>query len=167
MIDTTYLTVDKLKDFTPIVASVDVTLLENWIPVSETMHIVPVLGDALDTALKTELEALGTLTGNNATLLTYILNASAWYCFFESSSFIRTKFNNKSATQQYSENSQVAPLEDFKAIRQEIWDKAQFFRNRLIDYLEDNKSLFPLYRSCDEDCDNGCNTKDYSSGIWL
>ena len=165
MIETTYLTVDKLKDFTPIVASVDTTLLENWIPVAETMHIVPVLGDALDSALKTELETYGTLTGNNATLLTYILNASAWYCFLEASSFIRTKFTNKSATQQFSENSQVIEKEDFKSLRQEILDKAMFFRNKLIDYLENNKSKFPLYRS-DNDCDN-IGSKEYSAGIWL
>ncbi len=166
MNETTYLTVETLKEYTPIVNSVDVTLLDVWIPVAETMHIIPVLGDALDTALKTELETYGTLTGNNLTLLKYIQNASAWYSFLESSSFIRTKFTNKSATQQFSDNSQVAPLDDFKQIRQEILDKAMFYRNRLIDYLDDNKSLFPLYRSDDEDC-NGSGNKEYSSGIWL
>lgn len=166
MNETTYLTVDKLKEYTPITASVDVTLLDVWIPVAETMHIVPVLGDALDSALKTELETYGTLTGNNATLLAYIQNCSAWYTFLEASSFIRTKFNNKSATQQYSDNSQVAPLEDFKVLRQEILDKAMFFRNKLIDYLDDNKSLFLLYRSGDDDCD-GSGNKEYSSGIWV
>ena len=166
MNEITYLTVDKLKDFTPIVQSVDVTLLENWIPVAETMHIVPILGDALDTELKNEIELTGTVTGNNVTLLPYILNASAWYSFLESSSFIRTKFTNKSATQQYSENSQVAPLDDFKQLRQEILDKAMFYRNRLIDYRDNNKSLFPLYRSDDDDCDGGSN-KEYSGGIYL
>ena len=60
MLTTTYLTVDELKDYTPISANVDVTLLENWINVAEEMHInQSVLGTALDTALKTELEATG------------------------------------------------------------------------------------------------------------
>ena len=165
MLETTYLTVDKLKDFTPISANVDVSQLENFIPVAEEMHISVILGTALDTALKTELEATGTLSGDNETLLRYILNASAWFSFYEASNFLRSKFHNKGTTQMYSENSVVVPFEDWKAMRQDIYDKAQFYRNALIDFLNDNKSTYPLYRS-DDDCD-GFATKDNSSGIYL
>ncbi len=172
MLQTTYLTVDKLKDFTPISQNVDVTLLENWIPVAEDLHINDILGTALDTALKTELEALGTLTGNNATLLVYILNASAWYTYYECVGFLRTKTVNKGLTQQFSDNSQVVSTEDYKLFKQEIWDKAIYYRNKLIDYLDANKTLFPLYRSCTaqfgNDCDDiDCATKDNSTGIWF
>lgn len=168
MLTTTYLTVDDLKSYTPISNNVDVSQLENWIPVAETMHIVPVLGTALDTALKTEIEATGTLTGDNYTLLRHVQNASAWYCFYEASTFLRTKAMNKGITQQYSDNSQVAPWEDFKAYRQDILDKAMFYRNYLITYLTDNKALYPLWRS--NDCDDECNdsySKEFPSGIYV
>jgi len=175
MTTTTYLTVDFLKSYTPISANVDVSLLENWIPVVEQMHIIPILGTALDTALKTEIEATGTLTGNNYTLLTYIDNASAWYCLYESLGWIRTKVMNKGVIQQSSDNSNVAPLDDYKVMKQEALDKAMFFRNALIDYLRINSALFPLYRSefCGngtyDDCDSGClgGAKSYPSGIYL
>jgi len=175
MLQTTYLTTDDLKSYTPISTNVDTSQLENWIPVTEGMHIVPILGTALDTALKTELEATGTLTGNNETLLVYIKNASAWYCFYESVGFIRTKAMNKGLTQQFSDNSQVVSTDDYKIYKQEILDKAMFFRNALITYLETNKALFPLYRSCDGSwysgddscCNSGCNSKEFSGGIWL
>jgi hypothetical protein len=171
MLQTTYLTIDTLKSYTPISANVDVSQLENWIPVAEDLHIDDILGTALDTALKSELEATGTLTGNNATLLTYILNASAWYTYYECIGFIRTKSMNKGLVQQFSDNSQVTPLEDYKIFKQEIWDKAIYYRNKLIDYLEANKALFPLYRSCNSDfgdCDSGdCASKDNSTGIWF
>ena len=166
MLQTTYLTVDELKDYTPISANVDITSLENWIPVSESMHIVSILGTALDTALKAELEANGTLTGNNYTLLTYIWNASAWYCFYEASTFLRTKAVNKGITQQFSDNSNVAPMEDFKDYKQSILDKAMFYRNALIDYLTLNASTFPLWRSDDDECGESYN-KDFSGGIWV
>ena len=166
MLQTTYLTVDELKDFTPISANVDVTLLENWIPVAESMHIVPILGTALDTALKAELEATGTLTGDNYTLLTHIQNASAWYTFLESVTFIRTKAVNKGVTQGYSDNSNTTPLDDFKDFKQSILDKAIFFRNYLIDFLTLNASTYPLWRSDDDECGESYN-KDFSGGIWV
>jgi hypothetical protein len=43
-----------------------------------------------------------------------------------------------------------------------------FFRNALIDYLNDNSTLFPLYKpDCDSDCDNLGSNKSYPSGIYL
>lgn len=176
MLTTTYLTIDNLKDYTAISNNLDCSQAEGWIPTVEQMHIIPILGTALDTSLKTQLEALGTLTGNNATLLTYILNASAWYTFFEMVGFVRTKTMNKGLVQQFSDNSQVTNTEDYKIYKQEILDKAMFFRNALIDYLNNNSTLFPLYRSdcdCTNDvcCDDEGNIvgykKSYPSGIYL
>lgn len=175
MLATTYLTTDKLRDYTPISANVDISQLENWIPVVEELHILPVIGVSLDTALKLELETLGTLTGNNATLLTYILNAEAWYCLYEAIGWIRSKVVNKGLVQQFSDNSQVVSTEDYKILKQEALDKAMFYRNALIDYLEANTTLFPLYRSsfCNnsdyDECDDNCNgrAKSYPSGIYL
>jgi hypothetical protein len=141
-----------------------VSLLESWIPVGETMHIVSVLGIALDTALKTELEATGTLTGDNATLWVYIKNASAWYSYYESVGFIRTKTTNKGITQGFSDNSSIVPLDDYKVFKQDILDKANFFRNKLIDFLNNNRLTYPLYRS--DDCD-GLTTKEFGSGIYV
>ena len=166
MLTTTYLTVDELKDYTPISANVDVTLLENWINVAEEMHInQSVLGTALNTALKTELEATGTLSGNNYTLLEYIQNASAWLTYYESIGFLRVKTANKGLTMQSSQNSDTVGTDDYKIFKQEIWDKCQYYRNRLIDYLNNNHLLFPLYRSDINNCDN-YSGKDSSSGVY-
>lgn len=160
----TYLTVEELKSYTSISNNVDTSQLESWIPISESMRIVPVLGTALDTSLKAELEATGTLTGNSAILYTHIKNCSAWYSFYEASTFMRTKAMNKGIIQQFSDNSQVAPLEDFRQYRQDILDKAQFYLNYLVQYLEDNKNLFPLYRS---QCDDYSGHDYTGSGIYV
>lgn len=167
MLEITYLTVDDLKSYTAISKNNDVTQLENFIPVAETMFInESVLGTALDSALKQELTNTGTLTGNNATLWVNIKNCSAWYSYFLAIGFIRTKTTNKGETQQSSDNSQVAPLEDYKDKKQGILDIASFYRNYLIDYLDKNKSLFPLYRADLNDCGESTK-KDNSSGIFL
>lgn len=164
MLELTYLTFDDLKSYTPISNNVDVSLLENFISVAEQMHIIPILGTALDTALKQELELNGTLSGNNLTLLSHIKNASSWFCFYESATFLRTKAMNKGLVQQFSDNSQTVQLDDFRDYKQSILDKAHFYRNALIDFLNTNRTTYPLYRS-----DDTCNvaSKDNSSGIYL
>jgi hypothetical protein len=162
MNDLTYLTVDRLKDWTPISQNVDISQLENWIPVTETMHLIPILGTSLDSELKSQIET-GTVTADNQILIDNICNASAWYSFLNASTFMRSKAMNKGIVQQFSENSQVVPLEDFKAYRQELLQKAIFFTNYLQDFLELNKDKYPLYRSTN--CDG--NSKDNSSGIWV
>jgi len=53
MIQITYLTTEDLKEITPISKNVDISQLESFIPVTESMHIIPILGLALDLRLKT------------------------------------------------------------------------------------------------------------------
>lgn len=165
MLQTTYLTVDDLKSYTPISQNVDTSQLENWIPVAEEMHIIGILGTALDTQLKTQIEN-GTISGDNYTLWTTIKNCSAWYTFYEATTFLRTKAMNKGIVQQFSDNSNVAPMEDFKDYKQSILDKAMFYRNYLIDFLEANKSLYPLWRSDSNDCGEN-HDKEFSGGIYV
>jgi len=79
---------------------------------------------------------------------------------------------NKGVVQQSSDNSQVAPMEDFKQYRQEILDKANFFTNYLLTFLSANKVVYPLWRdvNCDTDeCSDGYTStlRDFGSGIYL
>lgn len=161
--DTTYLTIGRIKELTAIVKSVDPTYIEPFIEVGETMHIVPVLGLALDSELKTAIEQ-GTLSGNNETLVVnYIQPASAWYSFYESTPFLSIKAFNKGLVKQFSDNSTSIDREELRDYRQSILDKAVFYRNKLIDYLNNNKSLYPNYRT-----DNACGVpKSNSTGIFL
>lgn len=161
---TTFLTSEDLKDFTPISKNVDVSQIENFVEIAETLYIIPIIGEALYTDLISKIET-GVLTGNTITLVDHIKNASAWYSFFEASTFIRTKSTNKGIVQGFSDNSQVVDLDDFKNFRQSILDKATFFTNYLIKYLEKNKLLFPLWRSSD---DNPISKdENFSGGIYV
>ena len=159
----TFLTTDELKSFTAISANVDVSLLANFIPIAEQMYVEKVLGLALTTDIKTTIDS-GSLPANYQSLLDeYVLPTCAWYSFYEASPFLLMRAEAKGIVKKSGDNSTSVDQKEFSIYRQSILDKASFYKNRLIDYLEDNKSLFPLYRSENEPRPNKTN----SSGIFL
>lgn len=168
MEDFTYLTQDQLKSITAIVKSVDPSYLEPFIFTAEQMHLIPIIGDALDAQLQSEIEA-GTISGANETLWNnYLIYLSAWYTFYEASPFINYKAFNKGILKQFSDSSQNVDLDELKYYRQSILDKANFYKLKLIDYLEDHKASYPLWRS--ENCDDNnqyYNRSSNSTGIFL
>ena len=158
-----YLTTNALKNLTAISANVDVSLLENFIPISESMSIDPILGLALSTEIRTQIDA-DTISAANQNLLdNYILPASAWSTFLEASTFLFMRTEAKGITKKYSDNSQAIDIKEFSLYKQSIMDKKTFYCSRLIDFLELNKTSYPLYRSDDRDKPRKSN----SSGIFL
>lgn len=161
--DTTYVTEKNIKNITAIVSSVLESQLEPFIQTAEEMHIVPALGTALDAELKADIDN-GTLSGNNETLVVnYIIPASAWYTYYDAVPFLNVKTTKKGLVKQSSNYSDNADIQEVKLLQQAVLDKAVFFRNRLIDYLNDNNILYPNYRA-DGEC---LATKNNSSSIFL
>lgn len=159
---TNFITVDELKQLTAISQNVDVSLLVPFIQVSEEMNIYPILGTALVTELLNQIDTI-TLTPDNEKLLNeYIIPFDAWSTFMESSIFLLYRTVNKGLVKNFGDNS--TPLDRFELsqYRQSINDRVSFYKNRLVDYLNTNKSLFPLYRP---DC--GSTRQSSSTGIWL
>lgn len=167
MEDTTYLTEDKLKEMTVITKNVSDEYLTPFIETSEEMHVVPILGTALDTQLKSEIEQ-GSISGSNETLwVNYINPMSAWYTFYEASPFLSIKAFNKGLVKQTSDNSDSIDRDELRDYRQSILDKAVFYRNRLIDYLTENRTTYPLWRSNDGGADCSDIKKSNSTGFYI
>ena len=163
--DLTYCTSANIKKITAIVQTVSEEYIEPFIMSAEEMHIIPILGTALDTELKSELSQ-GILSGANETLVTnYIIPASAWYSFYDAVPFLSVKVFNKGLVKQFSDNSNPIDRDELKDYRQAVKDKATFYINNLRKFLIDNSSTYPLYRS-DDNCDGG-GGRHWSSGIYL
>ena len=170
MSDITYCTIEKIKEITAIVKTVDPSYIEPHIENSEILEIIPILGCALDTELKNEI-LNGTLSGDNETLVDYyIVPCSAWYSYHNSLPFLAIKTFNKGLVRQASDNSVAASLEEVRFLQQSVMDIASSMGNRLIKYLINNEALFPNYRvDQDGDCDS-CSpltTQRYAGGIYL
>ena len=147
MNDITYATVDYIKQYTPVSKNLSPEVLEPFIKMGETFHIRPVLGENLDDSLIEMIED-DTLTGSSYTLVTeYIIPTSIWYTYYEALPFIWTRSNAKGLTKGFSDTTAALDKKEYEMVKQELWDKAIQYKNRLVDYLSDNSATFPLYGS--------------------
>jgi hypothetical protein len=61
--------------------------------------------------------------------------------------FLRLRFVNNAVVVMNSEQSTAATYDDLKPLMDQALDMATFYRERLIDYICNNSSLFPEYNS--------------------
>ena len=161
MINVELITVEDIKDYSPISASVSADLISPFITMAQTFHIKPCLGQTLYMEL---IDAVSgdTLSGSNYTLLSqYVSPALIWYSYYEAFPFIWSRTNAKGVTKGYSDSTTSLDKKEFEMMKQELLDRAVGFKNLMIDYLNDNLSTFPSYGT------DGSSSKDNSSGIYL
>tara|TARA_R100000655_G_scaffold48668_2_gene86128 strand:- start:3166 stop:3747 length:582 start_codon:yes stop_codon:yes gene_type:complete len=157
----------RLKKDTALGGSVDDNLIMPYILLAQDMYILPILGTDLDAKIKSDIQA-GSLTGNYKTLVeTYIQPALVQFSFAELAPFMRLRFvNNAIVVMGATEQSSSATFEDLSPIISRSQDAAEFYRQRCIDYLRNNSSLFSEYTS-NTGSDLDPTTANYFAGIQL
>jgi hypothetical protein len=164
MNDTTFTTVDIIKQDTAISSAVSPSLIEPFIKSAEIFWLKPVLGETFYNELLNEIDD-DTLSGHNKTLVyDYIIPASNWFTYYEAVPFIAYRAEAKGLTKKFSDNSTPLDKKEYESYKQSIIDKAHTWKNRMIDYLYLNQSYYPLWR---DTCDNIFLNKHYSGGIFL
>jgi len=164
MIDVNFITVEDLQELTSISQNVDSNTLVPFIRSSEAMYVSPVLGTALDTELKQAITG-NSLTGVNYTLVQYYIKPLAsWSTYLSAIPFMAFKGTNKGILRQNSDNSSLPSIEELNYLKQNIKDMVSYYKDNLIDYLEDNETLYPNYRSS---ITNTTDRKSNSNGLYL
>ena len=160
MNDVTYAVVSDIENYTPISKNLKSELVEPFIKMAETFHIRPILGENLDNSLLAMISG-DTLSGASYTLVQeYIIPASLWFSLFEALPFIWVRMNNRGLQVANDEKASSVDKKSYETLKQEMLDKATEYLNRLIDYLNDNTTTFPLYGNCKAG-------KSNSTGIFL
>lgn len=77
------------------------------------------------------------------------------------------KVRNQGVVQQTGENTYVPSLKDLQYVIQNYENKANFYSNRLSDYLKANRKKYPEYCSVDSCADMPSNKNAYNTGIYL
>ena len=77
------------------------------------------------------------------------------------------KLRNQGVVQQTGENTYVPSLKDLQYVIQNYENKANFYGNRLSDYLKANRKKYPEYCSVDSSADMPSNKDAYNTGIYL
>ena len=164
---TLYISSTRLKKDSALGGSVDDNLIMPYILLAQDMNILPILGTDLDAKLKTEIQA-GTLANQYKTLVeTYIQPALVQFAFSTLAPYLRLRFSNNSVVVMgATEQSSSATYDDIKPLMDTATDAAEFYRQRMIDYLRNNSSSFPEYTS-NSGSDLNPTTNNYFAGIQL
>lgn len=154
-----------LRDNTIINDNVDAQVLQPIIRAAQTKYIQQVIGDSLYSKIIADIQS-NTISGNYKILVDdYIIPVLLQYIVYEAVPFMTFKFRNKSISKQGSDNSTPAELTDLEYLRNNILPTAQFYAERLRNYLCNNSSLFPEYTQYSTDINP--NPNNYFNGIHI
>lgn len=140
-----FLTATYVKDYTFIDQNVDEKYIRISIEEAQKIHIRQYIGSGLYDELVTQIQA-STLTALNTTLLdNYIIPALKWWTLVEAAPFLTYKVTNKNIVRKNSDNSSGVDYNELDQFMNMVSDKAQYHTQRLINYLCENSTDYPLY----------------------
>ena len=141
----------KLKDSTAINLNVDNEIILPYLRQSQKLYVETKLGTDLNNKLK-DLIVAGTVgaVGNEAykTLLDdYIGDMLPNWALYHCIPFLRFKVENGNIYSKTSETGNSLTTEESQHLREEIRNTAEYYTERMIDYICNNNSLFPEYNT--------------------
>lgn len=146
---------DYLVANSPIYGNLDQSSIDWIIPISQDKNIERLIGTALYNKLKSDIINSGTTTGVYKTLLDdYINPALVFFITSDAIAFNQVSFTNNGLLMKSSENSEQATEEAFKRFKGNLDNFAEYYAQRLIDYLCANKAHYPEYTSPGNDIDS-------------
>ena len=149
---TLFITEDKLKSFTGIDANVDPEQLYPYVIQSQDLYVQSTLGTKLYNALKTYVNDYVTantpIPSAYKTLLDdYVANMVVYYTYYLALPHIKYKTTNKGLMSGTSEVGETIALEEVQFLMNQVLNTAQFYNERLRDFLVAYQEDYPEYQS--------------------
>ena len=140
-----FISEDKLKSSTAISMNLDVDILLPYVRQSQKLYVETKLGTDLTQKLKDEITA-GTLAGAYKTLVDdYIGDMLPNWAFYHVIPFLRFKVENGNIYSKTSETGTALSTEESQHLREEVRNTAEYYTERMIEYVTNNLSSFPEY----------------------
>jgi len=165
-----FISEDKLKNSTAINMNVDVDFLLPYVKIAQKKYVETKLGTNLFVAIQGMISG-GTISNpanaNYKLLLDdYVADMLVHFAFYEVLPFLRYKVQNNNVVSKTAENSTPLTREEAQDLRSEVSNTAQFYAERLVDYLCNNSHLYPEY-STNSGSDVNPDTNPYYQGMNL
>ena len=145
--NTLLITVQQIKDRTGLHSAVDEKQVKPDIKYCQDAFILPLLGTALMEKLQDDIDA-GLPTGNYLILWRdYILDALTYYVLSESPNTLTYQLYNKGLVRKSSDNTINPDVQEIINEVNRYKKKADFYGQKLADYLLQNYNLFTEYTS--------------------
>ena len=145
-----FITEEKLKSFTAIDENVDPALLYPFVLQAQDFWVQQTLGTKLYNKMK-ELVVDNIMSGtpiptDYKTLLDdYISPTVVHYAYYQALPSLKYRTTNKGILSGTSEVAQSITLDELQYLRNNIFDSAKFYDERMRDYLVWHSSLYPEY----------------------
>ena len=142
-----FISENKLKDSTALGGNVDNEFILPYLKVAQKKYIETKLGTDLFVKLQNDISG-SSLSGVYQTLVDdYIQDALVHWAFYECLPFLRVRVSNNGIGVKTSENLESMSQEDMHTLREEIRNTAEFYTERLVDYIRHNTSSYPEYNT--------------------
>jgi hypothetical protein len=147
----------KLKAIVPISNNVTITSsLTQLIIDAQEQYIKPIICEDLYEELSNEI-INNSITPDNQILLDMIAPALAWRTLFKFLPWSYAKVREQGVVNQTGNTANSVSLDDITYLRSEADHSAIVYENRLVNFLDKNKSTYPLYK-CECNCNTICDT---------
>ena len=159
-----FVTENYLKNNTPITKNVDVNDVMPYVATQSDMRIQSILGTFFYEDILAKYNAQ-TLSGDEEDLVEKIQPVVAWFSAMDAVFGLTYQLKNKGVQTQFGDYSNSVSQSEVAFNMEHYEQKAHFYEKRLINWLLDNKALFPNFTSeSNKDSDlkpvNDCDDKD-------
>lgn len=151
--NTLLISVQQIKDRTGLHSNVQDSEVLPDIKYCQDAYIMPLLGTALMNKLQTDLSS-GLPTGNYLVLWRdYVLDALCYYVLSESPMTLTYQLYNKGLVRKSNETTTQPDTQEILNIVNKYKSRAEWYGQRIADYLLANSELFPEYQNPGSDVD--------------
>ena len=140
-----FISEETLKNRTGISDAIDGKQVKPQIKLAQDIYIQTALGSTLYMRLQSGIEANNLNTNESILLNTYVTDSLVWYTMSLLPMALGFQFFAKGILQKTAEESQVPTRADLELISSQYKMTAEFYKQRMIDYLRQNYTLYTEY----------------------
>lgn len=149
--------------------NIDDDALNSFILIAQNVRIQSVLGYELYMRFINDINTYQEPQGQQYVFLmnNYIQPAVALWTIYEAAPNLGFKITNKAVSQKSSEYGQPSSRQDIEYIRQQISNNAQFYSQRIREYITNYPNDFPEYYQITGVNRIKAKRNNYFGGLWL
>ena len=137
----------RMKQWTSLDNNIRIDVLTPSILQAQDIYIQDTLGTPFYRRLKEGVVANDLTTNESAFLKDYVGPCLIQYALYLLLPNLKYKMVEKGILNGASEETGATTLDEMKYLRDQAMDMAQFYNNRMLEYLQDHPQMFPLYQN--------------------
>jgi hypothetical protein len=159
-----------LKTYTPLGKSIDVDLIYPFVQEAQNIYTQDLLGTPLFNYLEWKLY-IGTTFSTpyfiqqEVDLINIASKALAYWTIYLALPHLAIQIRNIGIARATSDNTTISTVQELKYIREEMQNLAEFWNQRVVNFLCENSEYFPLYNAKSDDMYP--TTYQYDSDIYI